>query len=74
MEIEDILSDPDFHSLRDFERLKVLYSLDPDYRALHPRERWKTVTTELTNYLKSSMAPLPPPLYNTGENDENQGG
>lgn len=54
MDIGDILSDPDFHALPEIERLKVLYQLDPDYRRLHPRERWKVV--EL-----APLMPSPPP-------------
>ena len=48
----DILTDPDFHVLRDFERLHVLYTVDPDYRRLHPSERWKVI-----EYLKKSPQP-----------------
>jgi len=48
----NILADPDFHALRDFERLHVLYTVDPDYRRLHPRERWKVI-----EYLQKSPQP-----------------
>lgn len=50
MKASDVLTDPDFHALSEIERLKVLYHIDPDYRKLHPRERWKTV----------NMIPKPP--------------
>lgn len=66
MDIPDILHDPDFHSLRDFERLKVLYSIDPDFRALHPSERWKTVTIGISEIQKKDLTPIPPPLHNSG--------
>lgn len=46
----DVLTDPDFHALPEIEKLKVLYQIDPDYRRLHPRERWKVV----------NMIPKPP--------------
>ena len=41
-----------FHALRDFERLRTLYNADPDYRRLHPAERWKVI-----EYLKKSPQP-----------------
>lgn len=46
----DVLRDPDFHALSEIERLKVLYKIDPDYRKMHPKERWKVV----------NMIPKPP--------------
>jgi hypothetical protein len=55
---EDVLSDPDFHGLPHIERLKVLYKLDPEYRRLHPRERWKVV----------KMIPTPPPQGSNAPN------
>jgi len=66
MDLFDIMHDPDFHSLRDFERLKVLYSMDPNYRALPPQERWKVITTGITDIQKSSLQPAPPPIHNSG--------
>lgn len=50
-----VLSDPDFHALPEIERLKVLYTIDPDYRHLHPRERWKVARLV-------SKVPVPPPI------------
>jgi hypothetical protein len=46
-----VLKDPEFHALPHVERLKVLYEIDPEYRKLHPQERWKAV----------AMIPTPPP-------------
>jgi hypothetical protein len=50
--LSHILKDPEFHALPEIERLKVLYEVDPEYRKLHPRERWKATT----------MIPTPPPV------------
>jgi hypothetical protein len=47
-----VLRDPKFHALPDIDRLKVLYEIDPEYRKLHPEERWKVV----------HMIPTPPPV------------
>ena len=47
----EILQDPDFHTLPHIERLKVLWKVDPEYRKLHPTERWKVVKS----------IPTPPP-------------
>ena len=56
MKPEDVLRDPDFHSLVDIERLKVLWKCDPEYRRLHPKERWKVITS-----LPKLPVPSPPP-------------
>ena len=45
MKLKQVFTDPDFHALPHIERLKVLYKLDPEYRKLHPVERWKVVTS-----------------------------
>lgn len=55
MNPSDVLTDPDFHALPDIERLKVLYTIDPDYRRLHPQERWKVI----------KMIPRPPSIQTT---------
>lgn len=47
----EVLTDSDFHALPEIERLKVLYRIDPEYRRLHPRERWKVACS----------IPTPPP-------------
>jgi hypothetical protein len=53
-DINTVLTDPDFHALPDIERLKVLYHLDPEYRRLHPSERWKVIKL-------APLTPTPPP-------------
>jgi hypothetical protein len=52
MSLKEIFTDPEFHELPEIERLKVLYKIDPEYRRMHPRERWRVV----------SMVPTPPPV------------
>jgi len=55
----EVLLDPDFHQLPEFEKLKVLYTIDQDYRRLHPRERWRVV-----NLIPKSAVPAPSPMPN----------
>jgi len=61
-----VLTDPDFHQLPDFEKLKVLYTIDPEYRKLNPRERWKVVNMVPKSPTQSTVpAPSPMPKGNS---------
>jgi hypothetical protein len=56
MKRDDYLRDPEFHSLVEIERLKLLWKADPEYRRLTPKERWKVVCN-----LPKLPVPNPPP-------------
>jgi hypothetical protein len=38
------LNDNRFYGLPEIERIKVLYTVDPLFRQMMPKERWKVVT------------------------------
>ena len=61
--LSDIFNDPNFHGLSEIERLKVLYTVDPQYRLLHPRDRWDIAKN-------AHLIPTPPATITPQESKE----